>query len=94
MDPIQGMEARVHELEQLVSRVRHSVNGALTPALLVADRLRADPDPRMRQAGDSIARSIVRAIELLGMTRTHVPSQHMAGPAAPKSEPWQRRPMP
>jgi hypothetical protein len=87
MDPIEGMEARVHELEQIVSRVRHSVNGALTPALLVADRLRADADPRIRQAGENIARSITRAVEMLGATRTYVPSQHMAGVAAPKSEP-------
>jgi hypothetical protein len=87
MDPIQGMEARVHELEQLVSRVRHSVHGALTPALLVADRLRADPDPRMRQAGEKIARSIMRAVELLAMTRTHVPARHKADCAAPGSEP-------
>ena len=87
MDPIEGMEARVHELEQLVSRVRHSVNGALTPALLVADRLRADADPRIRQAGENIARSIARAVEMLGATRTHVPARHKADCAAPRSEP-------
>lgn len=86
-DPIRTMAVRVHELEQLVSRVRHGVNGALTPALLVADRLRADPDPRIRQAGENIARAITRAVEMLGATRTHVPARHKADCAAPGSEP-------
>ena len=35
---IEDAERRIDELESLVSTLRHGVNGALTPALVMADR--------------------------------------------------------
>ncbi len=62
-------EQRIAELEQCVSHLRHGVNGALTPGLMMADRLRADPDPRIQKAGDAVVRSILNAVELLKASR-------------------------
>ena len=44
-----------------VSRLSHDLRGALSPALLMAERLEAHPDPKARQAGEIIAQSIERA---------------------------------
>lgn len=74
------MKERVEELEQLVSTLRHDINGALTPALMVADRLRMDADPRIQRAGESIARSIMRVVDVLKTTREAVPPRQHAPP--------------
>ncbi len=68
-------EQRIVELEQLVSRVRHDVNGALTPALMAADRLRSSTDPAVSAAAEKIAASILRATAILKGTRGTVPSR-------------------
>lgn len=82
MDSEQGHEAsrsvpdadkRIGELEKLVSSVRHDVNGALTPALMVADRLRSSTDPQVRRAGEKIGESILRVTKILKATRDTVP---------------------
>ena len=68
------MEAdRIAELEKLISSVRHDVSGALTPALMVADSLQSNPDPKVARAGVKIAESILRAIKVLKATREMVP---------------------
>jgi hypothetical protein len=69
----ENTKQRVEELEHLVSTLRHGVNGALTPALLISDRLRADSDPRIQQAGERISKSIMQAVSLLKATREIVP---------------------
>jgi hypothetical protein len=66
---------RINELEQLASTLRHGVNGALTPALMMADRLRTNTDPRIQRAGETIANSITRAVELLKSSRATVASK-------------------
>lgn len=66
---IDTAERRIGELEQLVSTLRHDINSALAPALLMADRLRADDSPRIRNAGEHVSRSVMRVIELLKATR-------------------------
>ncbi len=66
-------EQRIAELELLVSHTRHDVNGALTPALMVADRLRSNADPAVSNAGEKIATSILRATSILKATREQVP---------------------
>lgn len=76
------MSDRVEELERLVSTLRHDISGALTPALMMADRLQMDPDPRIQRAGESIARSIMRAVDVLKASRDIVP---------PRQEPVPRR---
>ncbi len=64
---------RIRVLEKLVSNVRHDVNGALTPALMVADSLRSHADPRVQRAGSKIGESILRVTALLRSTRETVP---------------------
>ncbi len=68
-------EQRIAELERLVSRTRHDVNGALTPALMVADKLRSSADPAVSAAAEKMAASILRAAAILKATREAVPAQ-------------------
>ncbi len=52
-----GMEAQ--------RRLRHDLRGALSPALLTADRLISHADPKVRRAGEIIVKSVDRASTLL-----------------------------
>ena len=72
---IDEAQRRIVELEQLVSKLRHGVNGVLTPALLSADRLSGNADPQVRRAGEGIASAIIRVTILLKATRDVVSSQ-------------------
>ncbi len=60
---------RIAELEQLVRGLRHDLNGALTPVLMMADLLRAEPDPRLQRAGHRIEQSVLRMTQQLKSTR-------------------------
>ena len=71
---IKEAEARILLLEQLVSSLRHDIRGAITPALLVSDGLRSNPDPRVQRAIDKIAQSVLRVTAMLDATRDLVPS--------------------
>ena len=71
----EAAEQRIAELEGLVSRTRHDVNGALTPALMVADRLRSSTDPAVSAAAGKITASILRATGILKATRVVVPAR-------------------
>ena len=64
---------RTAELEKLISNVRHDVCGALTPALMLADGLQSNADPKVQRSGAKIAESIMRATRLLKATRELVP---------------------
>ena len=46
-------------------RLRHDLRGALSPAMLTADRLLAHPDPTARRYGEVISQSVERAAQLL-----------------------------
>ena len=46
-------------------RLRHDVRGALSPALLTADRLLANADPAVQRAGDIMVRAIEKAAAFL-----------------------------
>ncbi len=70
---IEEAEQRIAELEHVISHTRHDVNGALTPALMLADRLRSNADPSVVAAGEKIATSILRATAMLKATRGAVP---------------------
>ena len=72
---IEEAEQRIAELEELVSRTRHDVNGALTPALMVADRLRSGEHQTVSAAAEKVAASILRASAILKSTREIVPSR-------------------
>ncbi len=46
-------------------RLRHDIRGALSPALLTADRLLSHADPAVQRAGDIVVRAVERAAALL-----------------------------
>lgn len=62
-------EERVRELEEAISKLRHDLNGILSPALLNADRLLANPDPTIRRIGEVVAATVDRAATRLAATR-------------------------
>ena len=62
-----------------LDRLRHDVRGALSPALLSADRLLASDDPPTRHTGEIIVRAVERATALMETTRAAAP----AGPGDP-----------
>ena len=46
-------------------RLRHDLRGALSPAMLTADRLVTNADPAVRRAGEFMIKSVDRAASLL-----------------------------
>ncbi len=60
-----GVE-RLAVLEREMSLLRHELRGALSPALMVSDRLLRSEDPLIRRAGEAVVRSIDRATALIG----------------------------
>ena len=57
---------RLEQLEHEMSILRHELRGALSPALMVSDRLLRNEDPLVRRAGDAVVRSVERATALIG----------------------------
>ena len=71
-----GAAAPVREAAQRrLDRLRHDVRGALSPALLGADRLLASDDPATRHAGEIIVRAVERATAMMDATRAASPSE-------------------
>ncbi len=62
---------RLAALEAAASTLRHDLRGALSPALMVTDRLVAHADPGVVRAGQAVVRSIDRASALLDATRAN-----------------------
>jgi signal transduction histidine kinase len=60
--------SRLTALGTVVAKVSHDVRGALTPALLQADRLGKHADPAVRRAGETLAQAVERAIDLVHRT--------------------------
>ena len=60
---------RLADLEREMSLLRHELRGALSPALMVSDRLLRSEDPLIRRAGDAVVRSVERATALIGGDR-------------------------
>ncbi len=65
-------ERRLAELEAATSTLRHDIRGALSPAMLVADRLLDSPDPMTKRAGEIVVASIERVEDRLSETREAV----------------------
>ena len=65
--PAEGGEARLElaTLRQTWQKRRHDVRGALSPALLTADRLTSHEDEQVRRAGEVVVLSLQRAIDAL-----------------------------
>ena len=67
LDPVVDPAAdRLEALEREMSGLRHELRGALSPALMVSDRLLRSEDPLIRRAGDAVVRSVDRAMALIG----------------------------
>ncbi len=73
--PDPAIAARFAELEAATSTLRHDLRGALSPALMITDRLLASPDPAIVRAGQAVIRSIDRASGLLDATRPTPPAR-------------------
>ena len=65
--------ARLAALEREMSTLRHELRGALSPALMVSDRLLKNDDPLVRRAGDAVVRSVERATALIGQDQPRPP---------------------
>jgi hypothetical protein len=75
-------QSRVEQLERLVSELRHDLRGAVSPAVLVADRLRQNADPAVQRSGKTINIVIERVLAILEATCQAVPTRStgQAGP--------------
>ena len=67
--------ARLAVLEREMSTLRHELRGALSPALMVSDRLLRSEDPLIRRAGDAVVRSVERATTLIGQDQARRPPE-------------------
>ncbi len=65
--------AKLAALEREMSGLRHELRGALSPALMVSDRLLKSEDPLVRRAGDAVVRSVERATALIGQDQLRPP---------------------
>ncbi len=60
-----ALEADLATRAEAHRRLRHDLRGALSPALLTADRLLANPDPSVKRAGQIMVQAIERASTLM-----------------------------
>lgn len=60
--------ARLAALGTVVAKVSHDLRGILTPALLTAERLQMNSEPRIRRAGDTLVQAVERATDLVRRT--------------------------
>lgn len=61
--------ARIAASEGTLSRLRHDIRGALSPALLCADRLTMSKDPATIRSAEIVVGAIERVSALLDATR-------------------------
>jgi signal transduction histidine kinase len=60
--------ARLAALGTVVAKVSHDLRGILTPALLTAERLQLNTDPRVQRAGEVLVQAVERAADLVRHT--------------------------
>jgi len=68
-DLIAAAQARIDALERKTAGLRHDLRGALSPALIMSERLVDSADPAIRRAGEVVGRSIERAAALLAASK-------------------------
>jgi hypothetical protein len=73
-------EQRIAASETTLSKLRHDVRGALSPALLSADRLTMNKDPAVVRSAEMVVSAIERVSALLDATRKPNPGE-IAAPA-------------
>jgi hypothetical protein len=61
----EACQAQLSSLAEQHRRVRHDIRGALSPALLTADRLLGHADPAVKRAADIMVRAVERTSNLL-----------------------------
>ncbi len=76
----QSADTRVDQLEKLVSSLRHDLRGLITPASLIADRLRLNTDPAIQRSANMISGVVERIVARLNATYELVPPREKAGP--------------
>ena len=62
---VEQAEARLHDQEQVMARLRHDLRGILSPALLLADRLSMSDDPLARRTAEAMILTVERAEQAL-----------------------------
>ena len=62
---VDALRRELAERTEQQRRLRHDLRGAMSPVLLVADRLTAHPDPAVKRSGDIMVRTVERATALL-----------------------------
>jgi signal transduction histidine kinase len=60
--------ARLAALGTVVAKVSHDLRGILTPALLSAERLQLNADPKVQRAGEAVMQAVDRATDLVRRT--------------------------
>ncbi len=73
-----AVQTRIDAVEARAAALRHDLRGALSPALMMSDRLVASPDPAVRRAGEAVIRSIERATALIAASKP--PGEDETGP--------------
>lgn len=58
-------QARIVTLEAEFRQTRHDIRSALVPAMLAADMMRTHADPKVRESGNSVVRSVERVLARL-----------------------------
>ena len=67
------LKARIAELENLVSSIRHDVRGALASTRMITDRMKTDPDVRNQKFAATIDRATQRILDRLEDSKKTVP---------------------
>lgn len=81
--PVDNLEVkRIEALERLVSSLRHDLRGLVTPAALIADRLRQSGDPDVQRSAERITGVVERVIVTLNATYELVPARSFNHPTA------------
>ena len=66
---------QITALIEATARLRHDLNGILSPTLLTADHLLAHEDATVRRAGEIMVKTVERATTRLAETRDQAPSR-------------------
>lgn len=64
-----ALQARLDGYRAAVATLRHDIRGALSPALMMSDRLLGHADPAVQRSGQAVVRSVERATAILAANR-------------------------
>lgn len=81
MRQLRAARSRVAERTEKVLKLAHDVRGAVTPALLMTERLEQSSDPAVRQAAALVASAMERTAELAKAASAEAQAAGVAKPA-------------